>query len=321
MKNVFTNNQLCHVWANQSQKEGRSDNIFFENTEIYSYGRHYMLGKIYRTKSGKLYALINSKRYSNTTVKHTYCTIDALKGLMPWFYASDVTKPTKVLTELEAEAKASINDSLNTKIIKTKISVKWAIENIQSKYKTLNEFRRLLGKKGNVKPKTSDLAKVKNHYEARLKRWHELNTPKAIAKREDAAFNRKIRANNLALKKQAENIQRFRNGEINTISGLDYDLIRVINNDIVVTSRGAQVPLTDALDLLQDIVGDLDVVGTSCGQFRVNSVQEFRNTPNEKVIKIGCHKILLSEATIILGPYLEYSNVTVLNKNQPMSEL
>lgn len=69
IKTVFNNQELCHVFASQSQKHGRNSSwaMYFYGGEIFSYGRHYMLGKI--IDSGKA-ILINSDSYSPTTSHH-----------------------------------------------------------------------------------------------------------------------------------------------------------------------------------------------------------------------------------------------------------
>lgn len=69
MKTVFSSNsELAHVWAKQSQFEGRANNMFFKRDEIYSYGYHYMIAKIIPEKNA---CFINSMGYSNSTSKHT----------------------------------------------------------------------------------------------------------------------------------------------------------------------------------------------------------------------------------------------------------
>lgn len=71
MKKVFSNSaQTIHVWAQQTQSEGRSSNVFFEGATVYSYGRHYPLGTIVTNKKGEKAAIINASGYSVTTQKH-----------------------------------------------------------------------------------------------------------------------------------------------------------------------------------------------------------------------------------------------------------
>ena len=66
MKTVFSNSELVHVYAQQSQEHGRSNSMFFEYAEIYSYGRHYLLGEFKDRET----ILINDTGYSNATAKH-----------------------------------------------------------------------------------------------------------------------------------------------------------------------------------------------------------------------------------------------------------
>lgn len=67
MKTVFSNSEICHIFARQSQTEGRTSNssIFFRNNVIYSYGHHFPMCAIV----GNL-AVITHRSYSNTTAKH-----------------------------------------------------------------------------------------------------------------------------------------------------------------------------------------------------------------------------------------------------------
>lgn len=68
MKTVFTNSMTAHVWAQQTQPKGRSNNsnLYFEGRTIYSYGRHFPIAS-YITDD---IILLNSDRYSSSTGKH-----------------------------------------------------------------------------------------------------------------------------------------------------------------------------------------------------------------------------------------------------------
>ena len=68
MKTVFTPNELPHVFARQSQIEGKTSgrNFFFERNVIYSYGYHFPIARI--LESGIV--LFTNRSYSNTTAKH-----------------------------------------------------------------------------------------------------------------------------------------------------------------------------------------------------------------------------------------------------------
>ena len=68
MKTVLTKDMVAHIWAQQSQDEGRtaSGNFYFKGETLYSYGRHFIVGR-FVTHKGKTAVLLNSNRYSVTT--------------------------------------------------------------------------------------------------------------------------------------------------------------------------------------------------------------------------------------------------------------
>lgn len=67
MKTVFDNRQCAHIWAQQSQPNGRSNNgnMFFENSTIYSYGYHFPIATFIDDNT----VLINNDSYSVSTGK------------------------------------------------------------------------------------------------------------------------------------------------------------------------------------------------------------------------------------------------------------
>lgn len=68
MKTVFTNSMTAHVWAQQTQPKGRSNNsnLYFEGRTIYSYGRHFPIASYISDNI----ILVNSDKYSSSTGKH-----------------------------------------------------------------------------------------------------------------------------------------------------------------------------------------------------------------------------------------------------------
>ncbi len=79
---VFNNRMVAHVWAQQSQESGRSNNgqFYFEGRAIYSYGRHYIAGYALPLQNGKHLFLVNADKYSPTTGKHTNYVYYAIPG-------------------------------------------------------------------------------------------------------------------------------------------------------------------------------------------------------------------------------------------------
>lgn len=102
-KHTFTSgSELAHAWAHQTVREGRRSDgrMYFDSDEgkpkpnvervstIYSYGRHYAAGTLYRTKASGTVALLNSNSYSISTSKHMSYVRYAVSHL-PTFYVND----------------------------------------------------------------------------------------------------------------------------------------------------------------------------------------------------------------------------------------
>lgn len=299
MKRVFSSHsEVCHIWAQQTQAEGRAGNIFFDGDRIYSYGRHYTAAKIHTIK-GVRFALINSHKYSNSTIKHLYCVQNALNGLMQYFDSPDVSDPKAAILHLDQLAQDQIKQALKRMKITNKDSIKWEFKHIRESFAEANRLRTILGRK-ELWPTQKQLDEVETHLEKRLARYHELNTPEMIAKREAEKQKRDAKKYQLEQEKLAKQIEAFRNGDTFGYyfsSTLPYDILR-IHGDKVQTSRGAEVSLKDARVLYRAIKSGKDVMGEKIGDYTLIRVTPIFNPEfeEEKLVQIGCHKILLSEA-------------------------
>lgn len=293
MKTVFTNSQVAHVFAQQNQPHGRNaeKTFYFEGNILYSYGSHFKAAAIHTVK-GQRFALVNSHNYSPSTSKHLHAARDAVRGLMPYFSAFDVTDLNKTAIDLETDIQCAIDFALAKKKVESRDSIGWATDHIQTQLNNCNEFRAILGKKA-LKLDAKKMKAVQAHLEARLARFQELNTPAEIERRATEKQARLAR-------KYEKDIADFRNGaRAYSLRDLPFELLR-IEGDEVITSRGAEVPLTAAKQLHQAIKAGLDVVGKTVGSFTVESLTPFMAS-KDIVVKIGCHKILLSEANQVLG--------------------
>lgn len=79
MKNVFTNSELPHIYASNTQDAGRTsdNNFYFERGIIYSYGRHFPIAA--RVNELHDTYLMTTRRYSNTTARHISLVRQALR--------------------------------------------------------------------------------------------------------------------------------------------------------------------------------------------------------------------------------------------------
>lgn len=73
MKQVFSNSEVPHIWAQQKQDYGRGSNIFFEGPTIYSYGRHFPMATIAGDD-----VFFTTRSYSVSTGKHLSKTRSAI---------------------------------------------------------------------------------------------------------------------------------------------------------------------------------------------------------------------------------------------------
>lgn len=277
MKRVFTNaDQVIHLWANQSQSDARCGNVFFEGNKIYSYGYHYLLGEIVTIKGNRV-VLINNKGYSVTTNKHINAIFNATRHL------NQVS--CNGLMEIKAGL-LSMQDSL--------INYLMGILN-QSKprlilYNTINDFNNLTTKLGYPEltiDTDSELVKiVHEHIKFRQIRQKELNSSEVLLKKQ---------AKQLA--KTQKDVQTWRSGGplVNSVRNIEPQLLRVVNEQVQ-TSRGATVPLTEALKLLRLVESKKVKSGEQVGSFTFNRF-------DQNIAVIGCHKISIDEAKNVLNTF------------------
>lgn len=82
---AIANQQVCHLWASGNKPHAKGFSIEFEGREIYSWGRHYLLG----FKLSAATFLLNSTRVSISTSKHQSYASRATHGRT--FYVADLT--------------------------------------------------------------------------------------------------------------------------------------------------------------------------------------------------------------------------------------
>jgi hypothetical protein len=83
MKTVFHNSMVAHVWAQQSQSEGRSNNgnFYFRDRVIYSYGSHFPIACFLTNWRGEKAVLITQESRSMSTGIHQTKVARALRDL------------------------------------------------------------------------------------------------------------------------------------------------------------------------------------------------------------------------------------------------
>lgn len=91
MKTAFSShNKVAHIWASQSQYEGRASRVFFEGGTIYSYGRHFPVAR-FAPEYGNI-VLFTDQGYSSSTGTHKSLIRSAIPSTHQVIYCSDPTR-------------------------------------------------------------------------------------------------------------------------------------------------------------------------------------------------------------------------------------
>lgn len=287
IKRVFAGcDQVLHLWANQSQSDARCANVFFEGVSCWSYGRHYELGRLHQVK-GKRIAVINSTKYSNTTAKHQHAAYGAVSH-MPRLYSSDVASIVTGLRETQDKLVSNLFDVFLRKRFWSTTTIEEYVLDLPA-IEEFNSLCNILDKREFRIDVTEDfLELVQNHVKLQIvlrkKRDAESTNPAVIAKKQADA-----------LRRQTKTISDWRQGGSLTkaLRNMHPQLIR-IRGEYVETTKGASVPLQDALKLLASIREGKAKHGDAIGNFHLDSV-------SGDSVKLGCHVISLAEAESVLG--------------------
>lgn len=294
MKTVFTPSELPHVFARQSQEEGRtsSRNFFFRKNVIYSYGHHFPIAKI--LDSGIV--LFTNRGYSNTTAQHIAAVRSALNHKDKIYVNNPTASVTDNLMAFSNDLKAQFDIIENTRrrphtrdaakadvdhIIKTATAYCVAMNT------TLDKQIKLLAKgvsseqliAASLFKKAMDAGYDHTKFLVNLKK-------KLTAAQLRAEKERKIKAQ--------EKLDKWLAGESNTYN-LDRNYTplmlrkRVIDeeNVIVETTMGATVSYKSAKVLYDMIKSGRDIKGHKIDNYTVIGING--------TLKIGCHEIPTEE--------------------------
>jgi hypothetical protein len=270
MKTVFSSHsEVCHVWANNTDLNayGRASNIFFEGDKIYSYGRHYILGKKF-IHEGREITFLNKKSFSNSTSKHQNHLKNAINGLtfsinFPNNSTFEIGHLGQVRRDLEDEIKGLIKKQLRAR------TNDYYIREISSKAFLITSLTECFP--DIVAP--INLVEIEGYREASLYAASLTN-------------NREQREQAKKAKKQ-EQEQKYLNQWLNgSYNGQLYNLpvhLR-LSDGTIETSHGAKVPLKESLILFNDIREGKDCKGRKIGSYTVIET-------TLDYVKIGCHVI------------------------------
>lgn len=294
MKTVFSPSELPHVFARQSQIEGKtsSRNFFFERNVIYSYGYHFPIAKFLDDGT----VLFTNRGYSNTTAKHIAAVRSALNHKDKIYVNNPNASVFENLIAFSDDLKAQFDIIENTrKRPHTRDAAKADVDHIITTAKaycvamntTLDKQIKLLAKGVSAEQliAASLFKKAMDAGYDHTKFLVNLNK-KLTAAQLKGEKERKIKAQ--------EKLDKWLAGEANTyfLDGKYTPLMlrkRVIDeeNAIVETTMGATVSFKAAKVLYDMIKSGRDIKGHKIDNYTVIGING--------TLKIGCHEIPTEE--------------------------
>lgn len=293
MKTVFSNSELVHVYAQQTQNEGRTSNgsMFFYNNKLYSYGRHFLLAEIPCPNRNVIF--INDVYYSSTTRRHQSLVCSATSQYIQ-FYKQDID--IEIVKNRVSELKNKLSRARKPEIYISQIFEIW------QKLEDWVEFDR-----GNlldlpiqyrIDRRSSDYTGLKALIFA-LKNNSELYLD--VIQKEAQKQAKKERAEKA--KKLRKNLNEFRSFDRDWISS-DLDYLRISRDyKFVETSQRVRIETFNALQLYKCIAKGVDIRGYKLGYYTINRI-------DDKYLVAGCHKIPMSEIQTV-GKELLYNETQI----------
>jgi hypothetical protein len=277
MRKVFNNRQLAHVWAQQSQPEGRGNNFFFDGPALFSYGRHFCVARYVQPEDkGEPVVLMNSSRYSNSTNRHQSYARGAVYGL-----------PVRAFNvpDTDAHGREPWRHADNLRYYASTIAAH-ALRAARSRVHVESELRA-------AERVAAEGARYCQAFKLPKRLWPKAPdvSPEAMAAIRER--DRKARAERARAKAELDAAYReeWRRGKYRTAPDGGPTMLRVSRDGMrVETSRGAEVPVEDArriLRLWRDR-GDTSREwphgeGPRVGQFTLREVRA------DGALIIGCH--------------------------------
>jgi len=279
-KVLSSHSEVCHVFAQRSQDEGRSGNIFFDDIDkIYSYGRHYLLARFYDNGS---FVVVNDSGYSVSTSKHISLVSSAVSHHERFYLSGIVFK----MVDYQIEA-------LNKKLARAR-KPEIYIRDIIGLCNSFLRFQEYL-KENAAEKKSNYIFDSDTRLRATTK---EINKIKKILNSVDSdnykeALQKEAeREKRRQLKEYRQLCEKFINGESVRIHSSFGDIIR-LSGDKVETSKGVFIDRAKCDVMLQALEQGKDITGRKLDYYTINSVK------GDKIV-IGCHTLSLKQVKEVL---------------------
>lgn len=296
--------QVAHYWANKVQAEGRSKNVFFEGDRIYSYGRHFCMG---RHLPGDTVAL-STRTYSPSTSRQQSKVRAAVRHLRVVYChdpdASAASNQLQTILSIEGKniAAAAPRIRQSTRETLKADAVGLAVQ--------FNEYLRALpaDERGNVTPFVIDGELLDNIERQRAQR----DAQEAERRRLDEEARKVALADAVAAWRRGEYVRH----NLHTLPVMlrlvrnkgrhTGGLLREGKEDVIETSHGAEVP-----------VKSVSGIWYLVQQARAGGVQLDAETMAKAATRLGVYELrfIRADGSIVVGchdiPYAELERMAV----------
>lgn len=307
-KLVYKNiSEIAHLWAHQSQSEARCSNAYYEETIIYSYGKHFPIARIDTDKRGNKIVLFTLDTYSSTTAQHIRDVASACSH-MEKLYMVDVPRWGDPRHDVNIKYWTNKIQQHVSKIPKARDNKEYLVREAGSYIEALNKYiqhyKLKLDKEAKKIVKSADPAlweediKLFKEKKAIREAYLEEHWDKVQEKRK-VDREKRIEAKRIAEeKKYAEDIEKWRNGEGYAMAWrykTPHSLLRYNESENrVETSKSVQVPVEAAKRLYNRINKVIAAGGCieTCPDKILN--YQVREITKERLV-VGCHNIPMVE--------------------------
>lgn len=272
MKKVFKSASECiHTFAQRSQSEGRSSNVFFDGVKIYSYGYHFLAADFFSGINGEIAIRINPDNYSHTTAKH----LSQIWAATRQYKQFDCFSESYLYSELKG---------LHFEYQRSRLKFRHVIS-AHGLIMKFDEYCNFSGYKPNFE--YCDLY-LENHRNLQfyLDFFKSLDLETALAEKANYSDQRERTKTERKILTFTERLAKWYGFKLNGYLGENPETKESylrINGDHVETTLGVKVPIKEAKILYLLIKNGRDIKGHQIGQYTVISING--------TLKIGCHSI------------------------------
>jgi hypothetical protein len=294
MRTKFTNSELSHIWANQTQTHGKGSNIFFEHDSIYSYGYHFKLAQHVTNKDGKKCVFFNDRSYSNSTSKHQTLVWRSIPANVQFFkvqsFFNDIENSTNAHLENLKSYLEYAKDAQQKAIKATKLKNGY-IEQAKIAIDVFEKYVSFFG----LSEFLWEYRTLQNRYNE-LTNWiYEYQNSEEFKTWQIKKADNERKAEQKRLEKAKDDILEFRQFKISSIYNLGQYFLRYNKEtDNVETSGGVKMTKSVFLLAYQRLKNNTLQIGQHVGDFTYNGLKD-------GFLSVGCHKIKVDEVESLLA--------------------